>query len=172
MKKIIIDESILRRTYIDERKTAREIADELGVWEGTVRKNLGRCGIPIRQTGPRIGKQLSDFHRAQISRSKTGAKNPSWKGGRVLNKGYVYLHRPSHPMADGQGYIAEHRLIMEKRLGRFLLPSEVVHHINGIPDDNRDENLMLFSSAGKHRQYHKNNLAGIWPGPLIQEYPK
>jgi hypothetical protein len=43
---------------------------------------------------------------------------------------------------------------MEAHLGRPLLPAEVVHHINGIPDDNRLENLMLFASGGDHVHHH------------------
>jgi hypothetical protein len=62
----------------------------------------------------------------------------------VSKDGYCYVYYKSHPMADKSGRIYEHRLIMEKKLGRYLLPFENVHHKNGKKDDNRIENLELW----------------------------
>ena len=44
---------------------------------------------------------------------------------------------------------------MEKSIGRFLEPDEVVHHINGIKNDNRIENLMSFKNHSKHSKYER-----------------
>jgi HNH endonuclease len=50
---------------------------------------------------------------------------------------------PGHPRAGKGAYVFEHILVMEQLLGRYLLPDETVHHLNGVRDDNRPENLEL-----------------------------
>lgn len=51
------------------------------------------------------------------------------------------------PGAVGHGHIYEHRLAMQEFLGRPLLRHENVHHVNGVRDDNRLENLELWSTS-------------------------
>lgn len=88
---------------------------------------------------------------------KRGAAAPRWTGGRKVRKdGYTLVVAPDdHPYpaytkASGMKYILEHRHVVERRLGRYLLPTEVVHHIDHNPANNADANLELFASHAEH----------------------
>ena len=90
-------------------------------------------------------------------------KNYFWKGGKIRDKGgYILVKNNQHPHANSQGYVREHRLVMEASLGRFLLPNEVVHHKNSKRDDNRLENLELFSSNGEHLKTELIGKIPVW----------
>jgi len=91
--------------------------------------------------------------------------NPTWKGGfHYREGGYKMIYIPEHPFCNQYGYIREHRLMMEKRIKRYLKPEEVVHHKNGIRDDNRISNLKLFKSQRDHTLHHDtgNKYSKTW----------
>jgi len=80
------------------------------------------------------------------------------RGGKGSYKmsGYTMKLAPYHPSANSRGYVAEHRLIMENKLERWLNKDEVIHHINGKRDDNRIENLQLVYSQKEHSKIEDN----------------
>ena len=105
------------------------------------------------QVGHWKGKKMPFY--ARPNKKIKGSDNPHWKGGRRVDKdGYILIQAPEHPYRDIDGYVREHRLVMEQSLGRFLNPVEVVHHINEIKSDNSLDNLMLFASGAEHIKHH------------------
>lgn len=81
------------------------------------------------------------------------------KRGRTMREGYVLIYSPNHPNKTSRGYVRENRLVLEEKLGRYLKPKEFAHHINGIRDDNRPENLklMIHSEHSRHHGYLRFN---------------
>ncbi len=162
--------------YKTGRKTA-DLAEQMGCSPKTITAALRRHGVVLRQSTPsaegraRIsaaskaawaagkappmtGRRHSSESRERMRTAQAGKKNPGWSGGikRVKANGggyYIYRLAPDHPSiaAKSTRYIAEHRLVMEAHLGRYLEANEDVHHRNGIKHDNRIENLRLVVHA-------------------------
>lgn len=103
------------------------------------------------------------------SRAKLAAS--LWKGG--LDQGYrkVFAGK-GHPMANGAGYVLEHRLVMAQHLGRMLTSDEVIHHKNGIRDDNRLENLELTDHSSHARSHSLGRDKGSRGSPSAETRAK
>lgn len=102
-------------------------------------------------------------------KAHSGEAAPQWNGGRtiMLSHGYVLVQCPEHPRAN-RGYMREHVIVMENTIGRRLLPGETVHHKNGVRDDNRPENLELWSGSQPSGQRVEDKAA--WARELLGMY--
>lgn len=115
-------------------------------------------GVAVSEIARRIGttsSKVSAFlKKHDIPRTpfqQTGANNPAWRGGRVIDKnGYVLVKASSHPAANRHGYVREHRLVMETKLDRYLTATEVVHHKDDDKQNNHPGNLELFETNADH----------------------
>ncbi len=105
------------------------------------------CGHPCANKAKGFGKISSPD------------KHPNWKGGRYISRfGYVLSLVPG----SKNRYALDHRVVMEKFIGRSLRRDEVIHHISGDKTDNRIENLQIIH-PNEHSQLHADILkAGLW----------
>ena len=89
------------------------------------------------------------------TKEQYGSDNPFWKGGQFKDKqGYVMMRCPNHPyFSRYKGYVNRSRLVLEAKLGRYLLEGCEPHHINEIKDDDRPENLIELTKE-EHRRLH------------------
>lgn len=127
------------------------VKDEHGTWwyydkrQRTMgeERTCGICGktFPFKVAMAKHQPGLYCSRTCANRADKPGRSEARGGKGRYINSyGYVQV------LVAPRKFRAEHRIVMEEKLGRSLLPEETVHHINGKRDDNRPENLELWSS--------------------------
>lgn len=120
---------------------------------------------------PPQGGLLCDMHRTRKKKGQDMDAPPRIgpRGGGTTNvHGYRVIYKPDHPNANKHGYMREHTFVMSEHLGRPLRDHENVHHKNGIKDDNRIENLELWT---RHQPCGKRVEDLIeWAKWILKEY--
>ena len=128
------------KALADGQKSSIEIAEIVGLSPRYVRRICQENNFPRLPVGAKDGQLNHQYHC----------------GRRISQDGYVLVTAPqSHPYARkrknrAQKIILEHRLVMEKKLGRYLLPAEVVDHIDGLTLHNHPDNLRVFENNADH----------------------
>ena len=128
------------------------------------------CGITKSLLGTNLHQTLScgcwrSERIKKLSRMQCGKKSPRWKGGYCRYRhvlGYIAVR------INGGPCLFEHRIVMEKLLGRPLYKNETVHHINGVRDDNRPENLEVM--VGSHPAGISIKDAVAWAREILRRY--
>lgn len=111
-----------------------------------------QISIKLKRSQPFVSRRLRAMGRESAT-IRSGENHGMWKGGRtVTRQGYVRVVLPADDqfasMRGHDGYVAEHRIVLARKLGRPLEDHETVHHIDGDRTNNAEDNLQL--RQGKH----------------------
>lgn len=118
-----------------------------------VKRPCYRCGVETFQNKRNERAGSNAFCSKTCYLAGKHKPDGSTKRKRGFGTGPILIKQLHHPYAR-KGWVPEHRLVMEQQLGRLLEPTEVVHHINMVQDDNRPENLYLCKTNQEHFLCH------------------
>ena len=132
---------VLQDLYINCELPQRNVANCFGVDVRTLRKQLKKMSI-LRSLSEATKLAWKNGVKKYNSSSVVSGKDwVGWNGGRVKHDGYILVYYPYHPLIKSGKYILEHRLVWFT--AHPNTPSTyIIHHLNGVRDDNRLENLV------------------------------
>ena len=126
-----------KKKMSEARKNAAPVSDE-------TKEKLSEAGK---------GRIVSEDTRNKMSMAVQGEKHRNWKGGiKQETSGRVFIRQGLRK------YKARSRIVMEKKIGRILKSSEIVHHINGDPSDDRLCNLVILTRSTHIRGHNKGRI--------------
>ena len=142
------DKQWLKKEYINNEKSVRQIAIDINATIGAVYSAIKWARIEIRPS--------LESYKLKYPNGRNGKLAANWKGGKMftgINGKYIKIYSPNHPNRTYDKYVMEHRLVMEKKIGRYLTKEEIVHHKDGNGHNNDINNLSL-TTRKKHFTEH------------------
>ena len=132
-QKIEIPIEELKELYLEKNLSTRQIAEIYNTSKTVIARRLNENKIQFKNKG-------------------------CYKKEKVLMHEYYYVMVKDHPGGDKDGYVLEHRYVMEQKIGRYLTNNEIVHHINLNKLDNRIENLQVMTIAEHDKLHHTKQI--------------
>lgn len=163
------DAPVIARGWCQKHYKRWQLHGDPCVYKAVTRNNEP-CSVEGCDT-PYVARGLCGTHYARWQKHgdptivKTQQRKSGW---RTSGHGYIVRYWPEHPNAGGSGVVAQHVAVMAEHIGRPLRKGETVHHKNGVPDDNRIENLELWTRAHPPGQRVGDLLA--WARTLLDDY--
>ena len=129
-----------KELYCERKLSFGEVCQILGISFYALKRLFTENGLQLRGNGEAIRLAYSRYPQMGF---KTGNLHPRYNGYRTNESrtGYVRVYIPAHPRSGVNGYVFEHILAWEDAHKRPLPQGWTVHHLNGIKNDNRPENL-------------------------------
>ncbi len=163
-RKFVFTREELYQKYVREDRSSYDIAREYGCSAEVIQRNLKMHKIRVRTS------KQAYYHRWRNHPSyrELVRKGLNKKSGTTTTQGYKMICCKKHHFTTKNHYLSEHRLMMEKHIGRYLLPQEEIHHLDQNKQNNQIENLHLFDSKAEHTKYH-HMLRGFIKEALQEE---
>jgi len=138
--------------YTNKKRSMTSISKELNISWVVISKYLEKYGIQKRSK----------------SEQQSGVNSSNWKGGkRITTHGYIEVYCPNHPHASKRKTVYEHQLIAEQKIGRYLKPGEVVHHIDLNKHNNSPNNIIVLTNS-QHTKLHDLLKKGFSPQEALK----
>jgi len=172
--KVIAMLPTVRELYFEKGLSLGEVSQALGISFVTLKRLLADNNLPTRDI--REAVKLAYQNHPSMG-FKTGDLHPRYNGYRTNEyHGYVRVYNPAHPRTGKNGYVPEQILVWEENHHQPLPDDWIVHHLNGIKNDNRPENLLglpnkthcrILPEKEKHIQMLENRVRNLEKALLV-----
>ena len=146
-------------------KSCKKCGGEFKTYPSKVKQGKGKycsrkCSNEV--TLIKKGQRLSPGTEFKKNKRHKHHSHITYAVAREVSKPYRLVYKPNHPNATNRGYVREHRLVMEKAIGRYISPDEVVHHLDGDTLNNSVENLQIMGKRCHDRMNTHLNIHKRW----------